>query len=173
MDEVKANPGFWRGFFFDSQLERDWYATFCEWGVRAVPHPGQLRLSDGTIYEPDFLLPEMQDGAGVLFEAKGWADDRIWKPRQAALEAGLDVVIGREGFVPPDPGLEFAGARWEGVPDRPGDPIVLAMIDGAWEFIRQSKLDYPLRYDVRYSADQLDSEYGIRMFKAVGDEESR
>lgn len=155
--DVKANPGPWKGCMYDSQLERDWAATFTMWGMEFRYHPGQMFLPDGSIWEPDFQL----DG-DIIFEVKGAHDDRLWKA-WAAREAGFNVIVGREGYVPPVADLEYAGAVWE--PDE-------------WVIVNKgSKLRWQLGADYEVEASysaRLAYEnglHGIRFFKAIGEHE--
>lgn len=163
-DELKANRVTWRGQQYDSQLEADWAATFTQWGMLYVYHPGRLFLSDGVVWEPDFQL----DG-DVVFEVKGAHNNRIEKVVAAGDETDLQIIVGRTGWMPSGSDLEHAGAVWE------PDEWVVANYNGRVVFERASNMHpegmyYPtyLYYSAPYA-----SEYelmGIEMYKAVGED---
>jgi hypothetical protein len=150
--EIRPKPGAWRGVRYDSQLERDWAATFTMWGVEFVYHPGWVALEGGVRYEPDFQLE-----GDVVFEVKGDHGERVEKAWQAARELGLTVVVGRAGVVLGGNDVEVAGAVWE--------PKDVGLTRDMVFTKRREEIVY-------FSADvAYDEGYdGVRWFKAVGED---
>lgn len=159
MDYVAKRP-IWRGQQFDSVLESDWAATLTAWGVEYRYHPGRLFLSNGDVYEPDFQLE-----GDIILEVKGDHSQRIDKAWRAGLETGIPVIVGRGGWIPAASGIEYAGAVWE-----PEEWVVVRR-DGRLGFVRENALgaDEVGHYSAMYGFAR--GHEGIRMFKAVGDDE--
>lgn len=157
--DIKPIKRVWRGVEYDSQLEADWACTFAMWGMEHVYHPGTMVLSTGELWEPDFQLDE-----DIIFEVKGWHNERIEKAWTAA-SMGYRVVIGRAGLVPAGSDAEHAGAVWEPA-DRwmvvnKGSRIVFHDRDHAYVGSRPS---WSADFAVEHGLD------GIRWFKAVGED---
>lgn len=155
--DIKAIRRVWRGQQFDSQLEAHWAATFTQWGMEYVYHPGRVFLANNDIYEPDFQLD-----CDVIFEVKGEHDDRIDKAWRCAAETGIPVIVGRSGWLPAGSNLEYAGAVWEP--------------DDWWVTNSGSRLCFTQDHDVEQDSATAYLAYargwnGIRMFKAVGDDQ--
>ncbi len=151
--DFKPIRAVWRGVQYDSQLESDWAATFTAWGMEFEYHPGRLFLSGGDIYEPDFHL-----NGDIIFECKGDHNDRIDKAWRASSELGLNVVIGRTGWLPAGTDVEVAGAVWE--------PEEWRVVNDGSELVFKKDCDGAASAVYAY-ARRLD---GIRMFKAVGED---
>ena len=66
MDEIKAIQTYYNGYKFRSRLEARWAVFFDELGIRYEYEPEGIKLSDGTVYLPDFYLPDFH----VFFEVK-------------------------------------------------------------------------------------------------------
>lgn len=93
---------------YDSVLEADWAATLESLGIEFTHHPGSLRLSDGRVYEPDFVLTREE----ILLEVKGNHNERVEKAAIASRDHGLTALIGRVGLVPAGSNVEEAGLVW-------------------------------------------------------------
>lgn len=156
----------WRGVTYDSQLEADWSATLQTWGVAYVYHPGRIALPEGGVWEPDFQVDA--GGDDLLLEVKGAHNHRMDKV-EAARSAGYNVIVGREPMGPADPEVEVAGAVWE-----PG--LDWFLIRDAGKTVRFHRRDNAMvGHLLGWSADvALEHRFdGVRMFKAVGDEDAR
>ena len=66
MGEIKAIQTYYKGYKFRSRLEARWAVFFDELGIRYEYEPEGIKLSDGTVYLPDFYLPDFH----VFFEVK-------------------------------------------------------------------------------------------------------
>lgn len=143
-DPVAAHKMKYRNMLFDSKLELAWFITLEGLGCDIWDHPAQLRLEDGTIYEPDFLVGE------VLCEVKGGHDERLWKPYAAHRQHGLPVLVLRQGVVPPDWETEVAGCDWESCDEQ---EWVIALDPAGAKFMLQqdAEMIYP-RSHVRFAA---------------------
>lgn len=158
--DYKAIRKTWRGVTYDSQLEADWAATLTAWRIEFRYHPGRIFLSNNDIYEPDFQLE-----GDIIFEVKGEADQRIDKAWRAGLETGIPVIVGRGGWIPAASGIEYAGAVWEPeewVVERVNGKLQWARAAETW---RESEKFYSAMYGYARGHE------GIRMFKAVGEDE--
>lgn len=156
---MKANRVVWRDVEYDSQLEADWSATLTKWRVDFRYHPGRVFLGT-TEWQPDFQVDA--GGRDLLLEVKGPGNDRIEKVYDAR-KRGHNVIVGRPGWMPPDPLLDHAGAVWEDASE-----WCLVTSSGWTRF-------HSLREDAaaghwRWSADYAWEHeiMGMPMFKAVG-----
>ena len=78
--DIEAVPSFYAGTDFRSALEANWAATLDRWGIAWQYEPETITLPSGTVYLPDFWLPEL----GTWIEVKGPNIPRIEK----AIELG-------------------------------------------------------------------------------------
>lgn len=157
--DYKAIRRVWRGVQYDSQLEADWAATFMAWGMEFKYHPGRLYLST-DVWEPDFQLE-----GDILFEVKGDHDQRIDKAWRANVETGIPVIVGRSGWIPAGSGIEYAGAVWE-----PEEWVVVSIYEKLeWMRIEEATSAHEPKYSATYGFAR--GYEGIRMFKAVGEDE--
>ncbi len=113
---IAAIPTWYAETTFRSKLEADWAATLDSLAIRWEYEPQTLTLPSGTVYIPDFWLPEI----GTWLEVKGTGVPRVEKAielgesRACYCEAdctcewsgGELVIIGH----PPEP----AGPEWRG-----------------------------------------------------------
>lgn len=67
MEEIKAIETEYNGYRFRSRSEARWAVFFDACGIEYVYEPEGFKLSDGTMYLPDFYLPE----SNSFFEVKG------------------------------------------------------------------------------------------------------
>ena len=76
---------------FRSRAEARWAVFFDACGVKYMYEPEGLKLSDGTMYLPDFYLPESK----TYFEVKGLMSDvDMHKITQLQKDLGCSVAIG-------------------------------------------------------------------------------
>lgn len=86
-----AMPTTYRGVQFRSMLEANWAATLDHYGIEWEYEPEYHVLESGTVYLPDFVLPELN----TIIEAKGPHGERLNKTRELAAEnPGVIVIIG-------------------------------------------------------------------------------
>ena len=158
--DFKAIRRTWRGVTYDSALEADWAATLTAWGVEFRYHPGRIFLSNGDIYEPDFQVE-----GDLILEVKGDHDQRIDKAWRANVETGIPIIVGRSGWIPAASGIEYAGAVWE-----PEEWVIVN--DNSrlrWEHVDNLNDARQAHYSAMFGFAR--GYEGIRMFKAVGDDE--
>lgn len=72
---IEAVPTWYAGITFRSHLEAKWAATLDTLGVVWTYEPETITLPSGTVYIPDFWLPELR----TWLEAKGTGIPRIEK----------------------------------------------------------------------------------------------
>jgi hypothetical protein len=77
---TEAVPTEYDGTTFRSRLEADWAATLNANGIRWEYEPQTITLPSGTVYIPDFWLPEL----GTWIEAKGPGIPRVEKTIELA-----------------------------------------------------------------------------------------
>lgn len=82
---------------FRSRLEADWAATLDSHHIRWQYEPQQLTLPSGTVYVPDFWLPEL----GTWIEVKG--------PGVPRVEKAVELGESRACRCPGDCSCEWAG----------------------------------------------------------------
>ena len=89
-----SKPTLYAGVAFKSRLESKWAFFFDHHDLDWVYEPYQLVLSDGTIYLPDFYLPQLRS----WFEVKGQpTPENLAKPValwQTVAAVGQRVVVG-------------------------------------------------------------------------------
>lgn len=86
---IEAIPTWYAGVTFRSRLEADWAATLDSLGIRWQYEPESINLPSGTVYIPDFWLPEL----GTWIEVKGTGVPRVEK----AIELGESRACRCEG----------------------------------------------------------------------------
>lgn len=69
--KIKAIETFYNGYKFRSRLEARWAVFFDHIGIKYLYEPEGYKMSDGTMYLPDFYLPESDS----FFEVKGVMTD--------------------------------------------------------------------------------------------------
>ncbi|MFI6948228.1 hypothetical protein [Streptomyces sp. NPDC050422] len=77
---IEAVPTRYGDTTFRSRLEADWAATLDSNGIRWQYEPETITLDSGTLYIPDFWLPEL----GTWVEAKGPGIPRTEKTKELA-----------------------------------------------------------------------------------------
>ncbi len=103
---IEAIETTWSGFRFRSRLEARWAVFFKSLDIEFLYEPEAFRLSDGTVYLPDFYLPRIKFFAevkpcdftsGELFKA-----EEITKGtgRQLLMLVGSPDFRAYEGIVP-------------------------------------------------------------------------
>ena len=111
---IEAVPTEYGGTTFRSRLEADWAMTLDGAQIKWQYEPEAITLPSGTVYIPDFWLPEI----GVWLEVKGPNVPRIEKATELARArtcrcelkctcswpGGELVIVGRQSF--PSDGLE-------------------------------------------------------------------
>lgn len=141
----------YKGEIYDSKLEVAWAYTLDKYGFDSWPHPGRIQLKNGSEWHPDFRVGD------VLAEVKPWAGesvDRLWKPKAAADEHQLPVLIFRPGVVPDDPDIEDAGLDWESCDDQTW--VIVRSSGGTAKFVPETELgDEVDRRYVHYSASMV------------------
>ena len=68
---MTAIPTIYNGIQMRSRLEATWAAVMDHYGIEWLYEPEAFKLSDGTMYLPDFYLPR----ANMIFEVKGLMTD--------------------------------------------------------------------------------------------------
>lgn len=95
MGELKPIETIYNGYRFRSRLEARWAVFFDQLGIKYFYEPEGFKMSDGTMYLPDFYLPE----SDAFFEVKGvMSDDDMHKIEQFISESGKAVTIGYSDF---------------------------------------------------------------------------
>ncbi len=64
-NDIEAIPTRWRGWHFRSRTEARWAVFFTELRIHFEYEPQGFKLSDGTLYLPDFYLPQVDYWAEV------------------------------------------------------------------------------------------------------------
>lgn len=77
---IDAVPTEYAGITFRSRLEADWAATLNANGIKWAYEPETITLPSGTVYIPDFWLPEL----GTWIEVKGPDIPRVEKTTELA-----------------------------------------------------------------------------------------
>lgn len=91
MSKVKAIETYYNGYRFRSRAEARWAVFFDTCNIKYMYEPEGLSLSDGTLYLPDFYLPESK----TYFEVKGIMNDiDMHKIKQLQKDLGVSVAIG-------------------------------------------------------------------------------
>lgn len=88
MQPIRTN---YKGILFRSKLEAEWAKFFDSLSIPWLYEPEGYQFTDGTMYLPDFWLPDSKQ----WFEVKGLMNDKDQhKMEMLCLESGHDVVIG-------------------------------------------------------------------------------
>lgn len=124
---IEAVPTEYAGITFRSRLEADWAATLNANNIKWAYEPETITLPSGTVYIPDFWLPEL----GTWIEVKGPGIPRVEKTIELAQTrachcdgnctcqwpGGELVILGRTSLptVGPTPGRRppYGYANWE------------------------------------------------------------
>lgn len=89
-----AKTALYRGIYYRSRLEACWAAFFDAHGMAAEYEHRYFKFDDGTLYQPDFWLPESQ----AWFEVKGALSaedtDKINNLARVAGQRGEVVLVG-------------------------------------------------------------------------------
>lgn len=95
MQGIKPIETEYNGYRFRSRLEARWAVFFDVLGVRYEYEPEGFQLSDGTLYLPDFYLPQSK----AFFEVKGVmseADEH--KVTQLMKDSNHEVIVAYDGL---------------------------------------------------------------------------
>jgi hypothetical protein len=124
---IQAVPTVYGGTTFRSRLEADWAATLNANNIQWAYEPETITLPSGTVYIPDFWLPEL----GTWIEVKGPGIPRVEKTIELAetrachcdgdctcqWPGGELVILGRQSLTadPTTPGRRppYGYANWE------------------------------------------------------------
>lgn len=88
MQPIRTN---YKGILFRSKLEAEWAKFFDSLSIPWLYEPEGYQFTDGTMYLPDFWLPDSKQ----WFEVKGLMNDKDQhKMEMLCLESHHDVVIG-------------------------------------------------------------------------------
>ena len=91
MQKIKAIETIYNGYRFRSRSEARWAVFFDACGIEYQYEPEGFVLSDGTMYLPDFYLPESK----TFVEIKGvMSDTDMHKIEQLQKDLKCNVVIG-------------------------------------------------------------------------------
>jgi ribosomal protein L32 len=91
MQRIKALRTEYRGISFRSKLEAQWAKFHDSVAVRWDYEPETFEFSDGTLYMPDFFLPDSKQ----WFEVKGVMTEKDkHKIEMLCKESGYDVIVG-------------------------------------------------------------------------------
>lgn len=95
MPEIKAIETIYNGYRFRSRLEARWAVFFDALGIEYLYEAEGYQLSDGTLYLPDFYLPESDS----FFEVKGVMGELdMHKIEMLMKDTGKAVTIGYPNF---------------------------------------------------------------------------
>ena len=90
---IQAIETIYNGYRFRSRLEARWAIFFSAMGVKYEYEPEGYRLSDGTLYLPDFYLPE----SDTFVEIKGVLSEKDQhKIIQFMNDSGKALVLGKD-----------------------------------------------------------------------------
>lgn len=102
---IKPIETHYKGYRFRSRLEARWAVFFDAIGIRYLYEPEGFRLSDGTLYLPDFYLPESK----AFFEVKGVMNEiDMHKIEQFIKDSKRPCIIGYDDFT-----FNSCDALWE------------------------------------------------------------
>ena len=103
---IKPIETVYNGYRFRSRLEARWAVFFDAAGIEYYYEPEGVRLSDGTLYLPDFYLPKSHQ----WFEVKGvMGEDDRHKIEQFIRDANVSVAVGY-----PDMTFQACDKWWDG-----------------------------------------------------------
>ena len=124
MPEIKPIETFYKGYRFRSRLEARWAVFFDVAGIEYEYEPEGYKLSDGTLYLPDFYLPAFDTYVEVKRDTEEGRKEVIEKCNKAITWGGnikqlvilSDIPEGRsvDGGIWHFPGLVWQGkgCRW-------------------------------------------------------------
>ena len=110
--ELQAIETVYNGYKFRSRAEARWAVFFDAAGIEYQYEPEGFKLSDGTLYLPDFYLPE----SDTWFEVKGVLNEiDKHKVEQLIKDSGKPAVIGYADmtFEASDNWSDESGKRYE------------------------------------------------------------
>lgn len=114
---IKPIETYYNGYRFRSRLEARWAVFFDVMGIKYEYEPEGYKLSDGTMYLPDFYLPDSKQ----YFEVKGVMSEKDeHKIKQFIKDASRCVTIGYPDFHFET--CSYWGGHWEDGKD-PNQPI--------------------------------------------------
>lgn len=87
---MKAIETHYNGYRFRSRLEARWAVFFDTLGIRYEYEPEGFELSDGTLYLPDFYLPDSKS----WFEVKGVMDEGSMHKIDQFIKEGNPLTVG-------------------------------------------------------------------------------
>ena len=88
---IKPIETIYNGYRFRSRAEARWAVFFDACKIQYMYEPEGFRLSDGTLYLPDFYLPESK----AYFEVKGiMSDTDMHKIKQLQKDLCVSIAIG-------------------------------------------------------------------------------
>jgi hypothetical protein len=91
---ITSVPLTYAGVRFRSTLEADWAATLDSLGIVWQYEPEAVQLPSGTLYRPDFYLPEI----ATWLEVKGPHDERLEKTRELAAAVCSEPGSGNDEY---------------------------------------------------------------------------
>lgn len=86
---IDAKTTLYNGTDFRSTLEANWAATLDRWAIRWEYEPERITLPSGTVYLPDFRLPDLS----TWLEVKGTGIPRIEKAIELGETRSNELVI--------------------------------------------------------------------------------
>ena len=103
---IKPIETVYNGYRFRSRLEARWAVFFDAAGIEYYYEPEGVKLSDGTLYLPDFYLPKSKQ----WFEVKGvMKEEDKHKIEQLIKDANVSVAVGY-----PDMTFQACDKWWDG-----------------------------------------------------------
>lgn len=95
---IRPIPQIYRKIMFRSTLEADWAATLDHVGISWEYEPEGILLPSGSMYRPDFYLPNIT----TWLEVKGPHDERLTKVRELELATICPPSCDRLGCCDPE-----------------------------------------------------------------------
>lgn len=90
-DNFRPIQTHYNGYYFRSRAEARWAVFFDTCGIKYLYEPEGFRLSDGTLYLPDFYLPDCD----MWFEVKGVMSEKdLHKIEQLMIDSRKAVIVG-------------------------------------------------------------------------------
>ena len=106
---MKAIETVYNGYRFRSRLEARWAVFFDACGIKYLYEPEGYKLSDGTMYLPDFYLSDIK----TWFECKGiMTEDDSHKIDMFANESNMPIAIGYSDLTFQSPILDGNGSSF-------------------------------------------------------------
>lgn len=95
MSDYKPIETHYNGYKFRSRLEARWAVFFDKVGIKYSYEPEGFKLSDGSLYLPDFYLPESKQ----FFEVKGVMSEKdLHKIKQFIEDTNHSCTVGYDDF---------------------------------------------------------------------------